>query len=117
MAELARLALRVAATPMHVLARRRWESVIPTTGIGYVLTLGSTASATGQRGGVRGHDVLAELEAWFTARGALESWVDTEQSNDRALEFYRRCGYAEVSRTCGQVLLKKTLSSPTATTR
>jgi len=109
--DFARLALRVAAMPMHVLARRRWEQVIPSAGIGYVLTLGSAAAVTGHGRGARGRDVLADLEAWFVARGARESWVDTEQSNGRAIEFYRRGGYVEVSRDYGQVLLKKPLPS------
>jgi len=67
--DFARLALRVASMPMHVLARRRWESVIPTAGIGYVLTLGAAASVIRGAGGARGADVLAELERWFAAGG------------------------------------------------
>lgn len=105
----ARLALRVASMPRHVLARRRWESVIPKDGIGYVLTLGAARAVVPSASRLRGSEILAELEAWFVKNGCSESWVDTELSNQRALAFYARVGYVEVRRDFGQVLLKKTL--------
>ena len=108
-AAFARLALRVAAMPGHVLARRRWESAIPHEGIGYVLTLGAARAILPGSDTVRGSVVLAELEAWFAARGCQASWVDTELSNQRAHGFYLRQGYQEVSRDYGQVLLQKPL--------
>ena len=107
---LARLALRVAGMPMHILSRRRWEHVIPRREIGYVLTIGVAAAVTGERSGVSGRDVLAELERWFVEHACRESWVDTELDNGRAINFYQRNGYREVSRAFGQVLLKKSLT-------
>jgi hypothetical protein len=104
-----RLALRVASMPRHVLARRRWESVIPQVGIGYVLTLGVARSVTPAAITPSGKSILAELEAWFVGQHCDESWVDTELSNQRAHAFYLRVGYVEVARDFGQVLLKKTL--------
>lgn len=105
----ARLALRAATMPRHILARRRWESLIPREGIGYVLTLGvASAVVTGARTR-RGSELLAELEAWFASQGCADSFVDTELSNRRAHAFYLRQGYGEVSRDHGQVLLKKSL--------
>lgn len=106
----ARLALRVAAMPLHVLARRRWEKVIPTAGIGYVLTLGVARAVVPSASPVRGATILMELEDWFKKAGCSESWVDTELSNQRALAFYARVGYLEVRRDFGQCLLKKKLS-------
>jgi hypothetical protein len=105
----ARLALRVASMPGHVLARRRWESAIPHEGIGYVLTLGAARAIIPGSNTRRGGALLAELEAWFVAQGAQASWVDTELSNQRAHAFYLRMGYLEVSRDYGQVLLQKPL--------
>ncbi|HTA90633.1 MAG TPA: GNAT family N-acetyltransferase [Polyangiaceae bacterium] len=110
----ARLALRAASMPMHVLARRRWENVIPNTGIGYVLTLGSASAVVASSLAPRGRVVLAELEEWFVEHGCLASWVDTELSNQRAHAFYLRTGYVEVSRDFGQVLLQKQLGPPLA---
>ena len=69
----ARLALRAAATPGHVLARRRWESAIPREGIGYVLTLGAARAILPGSDTVRGSVVLAELESWFVAQGCHAS--------------------------------------------
>ena len=106
----ARLALRVATMPRHVFARRRWEDVIPTTGIGYVLTLGAARAVVPSASPVRGASILMELEDWFKKTGCSESWVDTELSNQRALAFYTRVGYLEVRRDFGQCLLKKKLS-------
>lgn len=107
----AKLALRVASMPSHVLSRRRFEATIPHDGIGYVLTLGSARAVVKGANAPRGSEILAELEEWFEARGARESWVDTELSNRRAHEFYLRVGYTEVARAFGQVLLKKSLAS------
>ena len=107
----ARLALRAASMPGHVLARRRWESAIPHAGIGYVLTLGAARAIVPGSDTVRGSVVLAELESWFAAQGCTASWVDTELSNQRAHEFYLRQGYLEVSRDYGQVLLQKPLAA------
>lgn len=107
--DFARLALRAAAMPAHLLARRRWESAIPHQGVGYVLTLGAARAVLPGSNTVRGSVVLAELEAWFTAQGCHASWVDTELSNQRAHGFYLRQGYQEVSRDYGQVLLQKPL--------
>ena len=109
----ARLALRAAAMPGHVLARRRWESAIPREGIGYVLTLGAARAILPGSDTVRGSAVLRELESWFAAQGCHSSWVDTELSNQRAHGFYLHQGYQEVSRDYGQVLLQKPLSSVT----
>jgi len=106
----ARLALRVASMPLHVLSRRRFEGHIPHGGIGYVLTLGSSSAVVPGALAPRGAEVLGELEAWFASRGARESWVDTELSNSRAHAFYVRRGYGEVSRAFGQVLLRKPLT-------
>jgi hypothetical protein len=108
---LARLALRVAAMPGHVLARRRWESAIPHEGIGYVLTLGAASAIIPSAQTMRGSVVLDELESWFVSQGCQASWVDTELSNQRAHAFYLRRGYVEVSRDFGQVLLHKQLGS------
>lgn len=107
----ARLALRVATMPQHVLSRRRFESAIPHDGIGYVLTLGSASAVVPGAGAPRGGEVLSELEEWFEARGARESFVDTELKNARAHAFYQRKGYGEVARAFGDVLLKKPLTS------
>jgi len=109
-ASFARLALHAAAMPRHVLARRRWEPLIPHERIGYVLTLG-VASAVVEANTRRGSALLADLERWFASRGAVGSFVDTELSNQRAHAFYMRAGYAEVSRDYGQVLLQKPLPS------
>jgi len=106
----ARLALRVAAQPRHVLARRRWESLIPPAEIGYVLTLGVARSVVPTANTPPGRSILAELEAWFVDERCVESWVDTELSNHRAHAFYLRAGYVEVTRDFGQVLLKKTFT-------
>ena len=108
-----RLALRVAAMPSHVLARRRWESLIPQEGIGYILTLGVASAVVPSTPTRRGRELLADLEAWFSAQGASRSFVDTELSNRRAHAFYTRAGYLEVSRDYGQVLLQKPLGSAT----
>ena len=108
---LVRLALRVAAMPGHVLARRRWESIIPHEGIGYVLTLGAAGAIIPSAQTVRGSAVLEELESWFAVQGSKASWVDTELSNQRAHAFYQRRGYLEVARDFGQVLLHKPLGS------
>jgi hypothetical protein len=106
----ARLAIRVAAMPGHLLARRRWESAIPHEGIGYVLTLGTARAVLPGALTRPGSAVLSELEAWFVVQGARASFVDTELSNERAHAFYLRMGYLEVSRDYGQVLLQKPLS-------
>jgi GNAT superfamily N-acetyltransferase len=109
-ADFARLALRAASMPGHVLARRRWERAIPHEGVGYVLTLGAARAIVPGSNTVRGSVVLAELESWFAAQGCHASWVDTELANQRAHGFYLRQGYQEVSRDYGQVLLQKPLS-------
>jgi GNAT superfamily N-acetyltransferase len=95
--------------PRHVLARRRWESLIPHEGIGYLLTLGVARAVVPSARTRRGSELLAELEAWFTSQGCRESFVDTELSNVRAHAFYLRAGYLELSRDHGQVLLRKVL--------
>jgi len=106
----ARLALRVASMPRHVLARRRWESLIPHDGIGYILTLGVARAIVPSIQTRRGRELLADLEHWFVAQGVTASFVDTELANQRAHAFYLRAGYAEVSRDYGQVLLQKKLT-------
>jgi hypothetical protein len=106
----ARLAMRVAAMPLHLLARQKWEALIPRASIGYVLTLGSARSFVPNSTAARGGLVLGALEQWFLARGCVASWVDTELSNRRAHGFYLKLGYREVSRDFGQVLLQKTLA-------
>lgn len=106
----ARLALRVAAMPLHVLARRRWEGLIPHEGIGYLLTLGVASALVPTSNTRRGAALLNELEAWFVAQGCSASFTDTELSNVRAHSFYLRRGYLEVSRDFGQVLLQKPLT-------
>ena len=111
----ARLALRVASMPTHVLARRRWEPLIPHDGIGYILTLGVARALVPSSPTRRGHELLADLEGWFEGQGALASFVDTELSNRRAHAFYLRAGYAEVSRDYGQVLLQKKLNRGSGT--
>jgi len=108
-AAFARLALRAAMMPRHLLARRRWEPLIPHEGIGYILTLGVASAVVSSARTRRGSELLAELEAWFVSRGCLESFVDTELSNQRAHAFYLRQGYLERSREHGQVLLGKPL--------
>jgi hypothetical protein len=110
-ASFARLALRVASMPSHVLARRRWETLIPHERIGYILTLGVTSAVVAASNTRRGSALLADLEGWFAASGVEASFVDTELSNQRAHAFYVRAGYVEVSRDYGQVLLQKTLHS------
>jgi GNAT superfamily N-acetyltransferase len=105
----ARLALHAAAMPRHVLARRRWEALIPREGIGYVLTLGVASAVVPVARTRRGSELLAELEAWFVSQGCSASFVDTELANRRAHAFYLRQGYLELSRDHGQVLLRKAL--------
>jgi len=105
----ARLALRAMTMPRHVLARRRWESLIPHEGIGYLLTLGVASAVVPTARTRRGSELLAELEAWFVSQGCSECFVDTELSNARAHAFYLRAGYLELSRDHGQVLLRKVL--------
>ena len=105
----ARLAVRAAMMPRHVLARRRWELLIPQEGIGYVLTLGVASAVVPAARTRRGSELLAELEAWFVSQGCSHSFVDTELSNQRAHGFYLRTGYSELSRDHGQVLLRKPL--------
>jgi hypothetical protein len=101
-----RLAARNLLAPLHLLARRSWESVIPLAGVGYVLTIGVTDGSP-----VRGVEVLRALEREFQTRGACESWVDTERSNSRAVEFYVRNGYQIASERFGQVLLSRRLAA------
>jgi hypothetical protein len=108
-AAFARLALHTMTMPRHVLARRRWESLIPHEGIGYLLTLGVARAVVPSARTRRGSELLAELEAWFMSQGCRESFVDTELSNARAHAFYLRAGYLELSRDHGQVLLRKVL--------
>lgn len=110
-AAFARLALRAAMMPKHVLARRRWESLIPHEGIGYILTLGVASAVVSTARTRRGSELLAELEAWFRDQGCSASLVDTELSNRRAHAFYLRAGYLELSTDYDQVLLRKPLSS------
>ncbi|HYQ04306.1 MAG TPA: GNAT family N-acetyltransferase [Polyangiaceae bacterium] len=108
-AAFARLALRAALMPRHVLARRRWETLIPHEGIGYVLTLGVARAVVPSAETRRGSQLLDELEGWFVSQGCSASFVDTELSNQRAHAFYLRQGYLELSRDYGQVLLRKAL--------
>ena len=108
-AAFARLAVHAATMPRHVLARRRWESLIPLQGIGYILTLGVTRALMPSARTRRGSELLADLEAWFLSQGCSASFVDTELSNRRAHAFYVREGYLELSRDYGQVLLQKPL--------
>jgi GNAT superfamily N-acetyltransferase len=108
-AAFARLAVRAAMMPKHLLARRRWESLIPHEGIGYILTLGVASAVIPSARTRRGGELLAELEAWFAGQGCSSSFVDTELSNRRAHAFYLRAGYLELSRDHGQVLLRKAL--------
>jgi GNAT superfamily N-acetyltransferase len=108
-AAFARLALHAMTMPRHVLARRRWESLIPHHGIGYLLTLGVAGAVVPSARTRRGSELLAEFEAWFVSQGCSESFVDTELSNERAHVFYLREGYRELSRDHGQVLLRKAL--------
>jgi hypothetical protein len=95
--------------PRHVLARRRWESLIPHQDIGYVLTLGVASAIVPSARTRRGSELLAELEVWFVSQGCSASFVDTELSNQRGHAFYLRTGYRELSRDHGQVLLRKPL--------
>jgi ribosomal protein S18 acetylase RimI-like enzyme len=99
-----KLAVRSLASPSHLLARRGWEKIIPTEKTGYILTLGATPPA-------RGKNLLRELEVHFISCGAKESWVDTERSNQRALNFYERQGYQVVQSRLGHVLLRKSLEA------
>lgn len=108
-AAFARLAVHAATMPRHVLARRRWEPLIPLEGIGYILTLGVASALVPGAQTRRGSELLAELEAWFQSQGASASFVDTELANERAHAFYLRSGYLELSRDHGQVLLRKAL--------
>jgi GNAT superfamily N-acetyltransferase len=108
-AAFARLALSAAMMPKHLLARRRWEPLIPQQGIGYVLTLGVASAVVASARTRGGSALLAELEAWFISQACAESFVDTELSNQRAHAFYLRRGYLERSRDHGQVLLSKPL--------
>ena len=107
----ARLAVRALTMPRHVLARRRWEPLIPQQGIGYVLTLGVARALVPSARTRGGRELLAQLEAWFLSRGCSASFVDTELSNRRAHDFYLRQGYFELSRDYGQVLLHKPLNA------
>jgi len=107
----ARLAMQLARMPGHVLARRRWEALIPRQGIGYVLTLGSARAVERTAASVSGTELLGALEAWFVTQDCGEAWVDTELQNRRAHGFYLRHGYVEVARDFGQVLLKKPLDA------
>jgi GNAT superfamily N-acetyltransferase len=97
--------------PGHVLARRRWEALIPRQGIGYVLTLGSARAVESAAASAPGGELLEKLEDWFRSRECEEVWVDTELQNQRAHAFYLRRGYVEVARDFGQVLLKKPLKA------
>ena len=108
-AAFARLALRAAMMPKHILARRRWESLIPQQGIGYLLTLGVASAVVRSARTRRRSELLADIEDWFVSQGCCASFVDTELSNQRAHAFYLRTGYRELSRDHGQVLLRKTL--------
>lgn len=108
----ARLALCSATMPRHLLARRRWESLIPPHGIGYVLTLGVARAVVAGAHTRRGGELLSDLEEWFASKGCTQSFVDTEISNARAHAFYLRQGYLERSRDHGQVLLSKPLPAP-----
>ncbi|HKO50553.1 MAG TPA: GNAT family N-acetyltransferase [Polyangiaceae bacterium] len=108
-AAFARLAVRAAMMPRHVLARRRWEPLIPHEDIGYLLTLGVARAVVPSARTRRGSELLAELEAWFVSQGCTASFVDTELTNQRAHAFYSRAGYLELSRDHGQILLRKTL--------
>ena len=94
-------------SPRHRLAASAWDRVIPREAVGYVLTIGATPGSP-----VRGGEVLRALEAELAARGARESWVDTERANARAVEFYRRNGYEVASARFGQVLLTRPLAAP-----
>jgi hypothetical protein len=106
---LARLSVVVATLPLHVLARRRWESLIPEGGVGYVLTLGSARAVVPEADSTAGSVILSQLEQRFVTDGCHSVWTDTELDNARAHAFYLRQGYVEVSRDYGQVLLKKQL--------
>ena len=108
-AAFARLAMHAAMMPRHVLARRRWERLIPHEGVGYILTLGVASAVVPAARTRRGSELLAELEGWFISQGCSHGFVDTELSNRRAHAFYLRAGYLEVSRDHGQVLLQKPL--------
>ncbi len=98
-------------SPTHLFARWRWEQTIPSHGVGYVLTIGtSRVAGSKETHPPRGSAVLDQLEAWFLERGLTESWVDTECKNKKAIAMYERHGYARVSTFLGHVLLRKELA-------
>jgi GNAT superfamily N-acetyltransferase len=106
---LVKMGIRALGQPAHLVARRRWEKLIPSERIGYVLTLGTARAVADAPKAASGTELMDALEAWFAGNGCTESWVDTEAKNERALEFYRKRGYVERALDLGQVLLAKTL--------
>jgi hypothetical protein len=95
-------------SPGHLISRFLWEKTIPTTNIGYILSIGLIPSEkTAQK--IRGTHLLKALERFFVENGCSASWVDTELSNFKALDFYKRNGYVLVRSDWGHCLLKKDL--------
>ena len=94
--------------PGHLLAMISWQKRIPAGDIGYVLSIGLDKKLA-QKEKTFGSHLLKELEHFFSQKKCLESWVDTENSNIKAINFYIRCGYEVVDRSFGHCLLKKEL--------
>lgn len=95
--------------PCHLLSGMIWKRIIPRVHIGYILTIGVVKEMKTEKDPISGSYLLGILENWFKSNGAIESWSDTEQKNERALEFYTKSGYEIVHSLLGQVLLRKHL--------
>jgi len=96
-------------SPSHILARLKWEKVIPECNTGYLLTIGVNNPVDAVPGMIRGHILHDLYEKWLTGQNIGETWVDTESENTKAVSFYLKLGYQKVSEDFKNVLLKKTL--------
>jgi ribosomal protein S18 acetylase RimI-like enzyme len=107
--EILALACATARDPRPVLAKSRWNKLLPREGVGYILTIGVAPSSRQNGAPIRGASILNQLEGELAKRGAREVWVDTERSNHRAVAFYQRNAYQIVAHSFGQLLLRKVL--------
>jgi hypothetical protein len=105
-----KVAVNAVLNPLHIIAQKMWKKIIPESGIGYILTVGVTEEAKKQSPLICGKNLILILEQWFRDSNMQESWVDTEITNRKSLDFYEKMGYEEVYRGFGQVLFKKVLT-------
>jgi hypothetical protein len=103
-----RLILQHLRQPQYILAKKQFDKVLPDSTFGYILTIGTGRAIPGGSG-PSGSSLLAEIERQILARGAFEVWVDTEVSNLRAIEFYKKHGYIVKLTSWGNVLLRKAI--------